>query len=120
MKKSAIKKFPGVRKKAPGKFIIDYKDHNNKRRQITYLGIETDAVRTRKALLVKRDRIIAGLEVPPEAIKVPPTLQIVWEEFEQDRLSVERYRKEQVRKEIHSKKVGGNITIFSIFRNYDA
>ncbi len=86
MKKSAIKKFPGVRKKAPGKFIIDYKDHNNKRRQITYLGIETDAVRTRKALLVKRDRIIAGLEVPPEAIKVPPTLQIVWEEFEQDRM----------------------------------
>ena len=64
-------KFPGVRKKAPGKFIIDYKDHNNKRRQITYLGIETDAVRARKALLVKRDRIIAGLEAPPEAIKVP-------------------------------------------------
>ena len=78
-------KFPGVRKKAPGKFIIDYKDHNNKRRQITYLGIETDAVRARKALLVKRDRIIAGLEAPPEAIKVPPTLQILWGEFEQDR-----------------------------------
>ena len=72
MKKSPKTTFPGVRKKAPGKFILDFRDHNNKRRQITYLGIETDAVRARKALLVKRDRIIAGLEAPPEAIKVPP------------------------------------------------
>ena len=31
--------------------------------------------------------------------------QLILEEFEQDRLSVERYRKEQVRKEIHSKKL---------------
>ena len=34
--------------------------------------------------------------------------QLILEEFEQDRLSVERYRKEQVRKEIHSKNMQRN------------
>ncbi|MFQ6607774.1 MAG: translation initiation factor IF-2 [Fidelibacterota bacterium] len=41
--------------------------------------------------------------------------QLILEEFEQDRLSVERYRKEQVRKEIHTRKLEEKIQASQAF-----
>ena len=85
MKKSAIKKFPGVRKRGSGKFVIDYIDHNNIRHQITFNGTEPDAIRVKKAFTIKRDRIKMGIELPPEKLIGAPSLSKLWTEFEQDK-----------------------------------
>lgn len=52
-------RYTGIRPgKPPGSFIIDYSDHNGKRHQIKFNGSEKDAVKQRRMLLAKRDRIM--------------------------------------------------------------
>ena len=85
MKKSSNTNIPGVRKKAPGKFILDFRDHNGRRRQKLFHGNKVDAVRARMAILARRDRIRAGIEAPPEKTQAKPTLQEVWDMFTKHR-----------------------------------
>ena len=80
MKKSSNTNIPGVRKKAPGKFILDFRDHNGRRRQKLFHGNKVDAVRARMAILARRDRIRAGIEAPPEKTQAKPTLKEVWDQ----------------------------------------
>lgn len=78
---------PGVRPwKKPGTYRVDYLDHNGLRHQKTFHGTESDAVKYRRAILAKVDRIKAGLEVPPEEAVSIPTLDDLWQSFEEDRL----------------------------------
>lgn len=77
---------PGVRPAPqPGTFTIDYKDHRGRRRQVAFHGSEADAAKFRRSLLVKVDRIKAGLEAPPEKETAVPTLSELWATFEKDR-----------------------------------
>ncbi len=79
-------RYSGIRPgKKSGSFIIDFYDHNRKRRQITFYGTERDAVQQRRQLLAKRDRIKSGIEVAPEVEKVNPTLNKLWEIFRNNR-----------------------------------
>ena len=76
----------GVRPgKKSGSFIIDFYDHNRLRHQLTFYGTERDAVKRRRQLLAKRDRIQSGIETAPEMEKSNPTLQSLWEIFSNDR-----------------------------------
>ena len=97
-------RYPGVRPwKKPGTYRVDYIDHNGLRHQKTFHGTESDAVKFRRAILAKVDRIKAGLEAPPEEAVSIPTLDELWQSFEEDRLlkinagsmserTLERYR----------------------------
>ena len=79
-------RYPGVRPaKQTGAWTLDFIDHNHKRKQVTYKGTEADAVKHRRALLAKVDRIKANLEAPPEAKAKEITLGQLWEAFEADR-----------------------------------
>ncbi|MCK4822819.1 hypothetical protein KA005_44060, partial [bacterium] len=63
--KYKIYRYPGVRPwKKPGVYRVDYIDHNGRRHQKTFHGTESDAVKFRRAILAKVDRINAGLEAP--------------------------------------------------------
>ncbi|MFQ6606888.1 MAG: tyrosine-type recombinase/integrase [Fidelibacterota bacterium] len=77
------RRHPGVRPKGPGKWIIDYCDYNGKRHQKVFKGREKDAVQFRNSLLVKVQRIKAGLEAPPKHKRVV-TLEKLWNQFEED------------------------------------
>ncbi len=80
-------RYPGVRPwKKPGTYRVDYIDHNGLRHQKTFHGTESDAVKFRRAILAKVDRIKAGLEAPPEEAVSIPTLDELWQSFEEDRL----------------------------------
>lgn len=85
MSKNSTNKYKGVRKKAPGKYILDFIDHNRKRRQKIFHGTELEAYRSRNAILAKRDRIRAGIEAPPSIEKRKPTLKEVWKLFTNNR-----------------------------------
>lgn len=63
-------RYTGVRPRSPGKWIIDYRDHNDKRIQKVFRGIESDAANFRRQLLVRRDKIKAGLVPAPETLRV--------------------------------------------------
>ncbi len=77
----------GVRPgKKPGTYLIDFIDHNGIRHQKTYHGVESDAVKCRRAILVKVDRIKAGLELSPESASPALTFMQIWELFREDRL----------------------------------
>jgi len=78
-------KYPGVRKKSAGKFILDFIDHNGKRRQKLFHGSELEAYRARNAIISRRDKIRAGIEAPPSIKKDKPTLSKVWELFTKHR-----------------------------------
>ena len=89
MPKGKYKKYryPGIRPwKKPETYRVDYLDHNGLRHQKTFHGTESDAVKYRRAILAKVDRIKAGLEVPPEEAVPIPTLDELWHSFEEDRL----------------------------------
>ncbi len=81
-KKRTYKKHrhPGVRPKGTGKWTIDFMDHVGKRHQRVFKGSEKDAVKFRNSLILRVDRIKAGLEAPPSRRTVP-TLKKLWEEF---------------------------------------
>ncbi len=74
-------RYPGVRYKRPGTYVIDYIDYNGERHQKTFHGTEAEAARVRRQLLAKVDRIKAGLEAVPEPRAALPTLSELWEEF---------------------------------------
>ncbi|MEE9572184.1 MAG: tyrosine-type recombinase/integrase [Candidatus Neomarinimicrobiota bacterium] len=79
-------RYNGVRPgKKSGSFIIDFYDHNRRRRQITFYGTERDAVKQRRQLLAKRDRIKSGIEISPDVDKSNPTLNKLWEIFRNNR-----------------------------------
>jgi integrase len=78
-------KYPGVRKKSAGKFILDFIDHNGKRRQKLFHGSELEAYRSRNAIISRRDKIRAGIEAPPSIVKDKPTFNKVWELFTKHR-----------------------------------
>ena len=78
-------KYPGVRKKSAGNFILDFIDHNGKRRQKLFHGSELEAYRARNAIISRRDKIRAGIEAPPSIKKDKPTLSKVWELFTESR-----------------------------------
>lgn len=79
-------RYNGVRPgKKSGSFIIDFYDHNRQRHQITFYGTERDAVKQRRQLLAKRDRIKSGIEIAPEVDKSNPTLNRLWEIFRNNR-----------------------------------
>lgn len=77
----------GVRPgRIPGTFQVSFTDHNQIRRRVTCrAGKKSDAVKFRNSLLIKRDRIRAGLEKAPEEFAVVPTLEILWKKFERNR-----------------------------------
>ena len=80
-------RYPGIRPKdKPNTYTIDYRDHNRKRHQITFHGSESDAAKYRRAILVKVDRITAGLEKPPEDDKQRVDLNTLWNAFTKDRI----------------------------------
>ena len=79
-------KNPGVRPAPqPGTFVIDYRDHLSRRQQKAFHGSESDAAKFRRAILVKVDRIKAGLEISPGEKTVILTLSELWTAFETDR-----------------------------------
>jgi len=79
-------RYSGVRPaKQPNTWIIDYYDHNGKRRQISYHGKESEAIKVRRGFLAKVDRINAGLESAPEKAKKRLTLWELWELFSENR-----------------------------------
>ncbi len=79
-------RYSGVRSgRKPGSFFVDYIDHKGKRHQKIFYGTEPDAAKYRRALLVKVDRIKAGLEAPPEVAVAVPTLHELWKIFKKDR-----------------------------------
>ena len=68
--------------KKPGSWRIDYYDWRGKRRLETFTGTEADAARVKRNILVKQDRIRAGLEAPPEAPAKVVIVHQLWEAFE--------------------------------------
>jgi len=84
MKKNT-QKTPGIRPgyKA-GTFRIDYYDWDGRRRTKTFHGHYSDAVRLRRSLITKIDRIKNGLELPPEEMKIPIKLAELWNQFNSD------------------------------------
>ena len=74
---------PGNR---PGTWRIDFYDWSGKRRNKTFAGTEAEAARVKRTILVKQDKIKAGLEAPPEAPAKAVTVHQLWEAFEADRL----------------------------------
>jgi len=79
-------KHPGIRPGRKSKsFVIDFIDHNKKRRQKTFYGTESEAVKARHQILAKITRIKAGIELPPEKTNDRLTLKKLWKLFEEDR-----------------------------------
>ncbi len=77
---------PGIRPwKKTNSYIIDYIDHNGQRRQKTFYGTESEAVRARREILAKVSRIKAGIEAPPELKKSVLTFRDLWSEFEDEK-----------------------------------
>jgi len=77
---------PGIRPgRKPKSFIIDFIDHNGKRRQKSFYGTESEAVKARHQILAKVSRIKAGIELPPEKQSDKLTLKKLWKLFEEDR-----------------------------------
>ena len=80
-------RYPGVRPKGNKKYLIDFIDHNGKRRQKTVSArSEADAAQIRRNVLTERDKIKAGLIAAPEVQMDIPKLIELWDEFESDRL----------------------------------
>lgn len=76
----------GVRPgKKPGSWVIDFYDHLSARHSKTFYGSEADAVKVRRAILAKVDRIKAGIEIAPEEKAKILTLYQLWEAFQADR-----------------------------------
>jgi len=85
-KKYTKYKNPGIRPgRKPKSFIIDFIDHNGKRRQKSFYGTESEAVKARHQILAKVTRIKAGIELPPEKINDKLTLKKLWKLFKEDR-----------------------------------
>ena len=79
-------RYSGVRPaKQPNTWIIDYYDHIGKRRQVSFHGTESEAVKVRRGFLAKVDRIQAGLEVAPEVTAKVFTFADLWESFYNNR-----------------------------------
>jgi len=77
---------PGVRSKGNDKYLIDFIDHNGKRRQNTISArSEADAAQIRRNVLTERDKIKAGLIAPPEDKLEIPTLAELWQMFQDER-----------------------------------
>ena len=87
MKKNYTRhKHPGIRPgRKPKSFIIDFIDHNGKRRQKSFYGTESEAVKARHQILAKVTRIKAGIELPPEKMNDKLTLKKLWKLFKKDR-----------------------------------
>ena len=78
-------KHSGVRPaKQPNTYIIDYIDHNSRRKQISFHGTESEAAKVRRGFLVKVDRIKAGLEAPPVIDKIV-SFDDLWVDFKANR-----------------------------------
>ena len=79
-------RYPGVRHKGNEKYLIDFIDHNGKRRQKTISArSEADAAQIRRNVLTERDKIKAGLIAPPEDKVEIPTLAELWRLFQKER-----------------------------------
>lgn len=77
---------PGIRPAPqPDAFVIDYKDHRGRRRQIAFKGLESDAAKRRRDILSEVDKIKHGLKPAPEKRLIVPTLFDLWATFEKDR-----------------------------------
>ena len=63
---------PGIRPgKQPGTYRIEFYDWDGTRRTKVFHGKHSDAVKLRRSLITKVDRIKNGLEAPPEQINKP-------------------------------------------------
>ena len=80
-----VKKHPGIRPgHKTGTFRIDYYDWDGMRRTKTFHGSHSDAIKLRRSIITKIDRIKNGLESPPDAIRRPLKLSELWDQFHSD------------------------------------
>lgn len=80
-----VKKHPGIRPgHKKGTFKIDYYDWDGIRRTKTFHGSHSDAIKLRRSIITKIDRIKNGLEQPPGEIRRPLKLSELWDQFYSD------------------------------------
>lgn len=80
-----VKKHPGIRPgHKKGTFKIDYYDWDGIRRTKTFHGSHSDAIKLRRSIITKIDRIKNGLEQPPDEIRRPLKLSELWDQFYND------------------------------------
>lgn len=80
-----VKKHPGIRPgNKPGIYRIEYYDWDRTRRTKIFRGSHSDAVKLRRSIITKIDRIKNGLESPPNAKQRPIRLSDLWEQFYSD------------------------------------
>lgn len=83
--KRNTQKTPGIR--PCGKedaYRIEYYDWNNTHRTKTFHGKYSDAVKLRRSIISKVDRIKNGLELPPDDKRRPKKLYELWDQFHED------------------------------------
>lgn len=80
-----VKKHPGIRPGIkPGTFRIEYYDWDRTRRTKIFRGNHSDAIKLRRSIITKIDRIKNGLEQPPGEIRRPLKLSELWDQFYSD------------------------------------
>ncbi len=73
---------PGIRKGVkPGSYRIDYYDWDKVRRTKVFHGKHSDAIKLRRSILAKVDRIKNGLESPPSVSEAPRRMGDLYEKF---------------------------------------
>ncbi len=79
------KKNPGIRPGIKsGTYRIEYYDWDRTRRTKIFRGSHSDAVKLRRSIITKIDRIKNGLESPPSAEQRPIRLSELWDQFYSD------------------------------------
>lgn len=80
-----VKKHPGIRPgNKPDTYRIEYYDWDKTRRTKIFRGSHSDAIKLRRSIITKIDRIKNGLESPPGEIRSPLKLSELWDQFHSD------------------------------------